>query len=120
MVTLKVGKNKKAFAVHKKLLCEKIPYFEKMFQGLWIEASGNIATFPEDEVECFDVLIGWLYSGALRLVTEIVSSILLTKIGETARVAQSDKQINNNVLEYTSGILPGRQVVPLRLTRRAP
>jgi hypothetical protein len=66
MVTLKVGEEEKAFAVHKKLLCEKIPYFEKMFCGPWVEASKNLATFPDDKVEAFDVLVGWLYSGKLR------------------------------------------------------
>lgn len=58
MVTLKVGLEEKTFTVHKKLLCDKVPYFEKMFGGPWVEAVANVATFPEDRVESFDVLIG--------------------------------------------------------------
>lgn len=69
MVDLYVGPEKAHFRVHKTILCHKIPYFEKMFRsGGFVESLENKATFPEDAVESFDVLIEWVYSGVLRSI----------------------------------------------------
>ncbi|TEY69491.1 hypothetical protein BOTCAL_0115g00110 [Botryotinia calthae] len=65
MVDLFVGPNKELIRVHKGILCRKIPYFDKMFNGPWVESANNSATFPEDKFESFDILIGWVYSGRL-------------------------------------------------------
>lgn len=54
------------FVVHKKLICQKIPYFKKMFADGWKESADNVATFPEDSIESFDILLGWVYTGVLR------------------------------------------------------
>ncbi|KAF7956584.1 hypothetical protein EAE96_003918 [Botrytis aclada] len=70
MVDLFVGPDKKLIRVHKDLLRKKIPYFDKMFDGPWIESANNSATFPEDTVESFDLLVGWVYSGSLRPLQE--------------------------------------------------
>jgi len=37
-----------------------------MFNGGFKEATTNSATFPEDSVEAFDILIEWVYSGKVR------------------------------------------------------
>lgn len=69
MVILEVGggnKPKQLFTVHKKLLCEKVPYFHKMFTGTWKEAEENKAVFPEDNVMAFDSLLCWVYTGVLK------------------------------------------------------
>ena len=66
MVTLYVGKKEVQFTVHKDILCNKIPYFEKMFKGGFQEAADNAAKFPEDDPQSFDVLLGWVYEGDLR------------------------------------------------------
>ncbi|TGO18013.1 hypothetical protein BTUL_0013g00900 [Botrytis tulipae] len=65
MVDLFVGPDKKLIRVHKGILCRKIPYFDKMFNGPWVESANNSATFPDDTFESFDLLIGWVYSGRL-------------------------------------------------------
>jgi hypothetical protein len=65
MVDLYIGPNKVHFCVHKELLCDKIPYFDKMFRGHF-EATMNSATFPEDTPESFDLLVEWVYSGSIR------------------------------------------------------
>ncbi|TGO60642.1 hypothetical protein BOTNAR_0142g00130 [Botryotinia narcissicola] len=65
MVDLFVGSDKKLIRVHKGILCRKIPYFDKMFNGPWVESASNSATFPDDTFESFDMLIGWVYSGRL-------------------------------------------------------
>jgi len=37
MVDLYIGPEKRHFRAHKKLLCSKVPYFEKMFKGQFLE-----------------------------------------------------------------------------------
>jgi len=66
MVDVYVGPDKAHFRVHKSFLCAKIPYFKKMFCSGFVEASENSATFPVDNAQSFDVLIGWVYTGILR------------------------------------------------------
>jgi hypothetical protein len=65
MVDIYVGRDdqKKHIHVHKGLLCSKVPYFEKMFFGGFKEATENSAEFPDDDVQAFDILIQWVYSG---------------------------------------------------------
>ncbi|TVY35864.1 hypothetical protein LOCC1_G008543 [Lachnellula occidentalis] len=69
MVDLYVGPRKEHFHVHKDLLCNKIPYFAKMFKGGFQEAITNSASFPEDVPGSFDILITWVYHGKLRPLT---------------------------------------------------
>ncbi|KAF4626405.1 hypothetical protein G7Y89_g11754 [Cudoniella acicularis] len=66
MVKLYVGPQKHLFRVHKKVLCEKIPYFRSMFEGGFKEAGENSASFPKDTVAAFDALLSWTYTGKLR------------------------------------------------------
>ncbi|TVY93103.1 hypothetical protein LAWI1_G001596 [Lachnellula willkommii] len=66
MVNLYVGPRKEHFHVHKELLCNKIPYFEKMFKGGFQEAVTNSASFPEDAPDSFDILVTWVYHRKLR------------------------------------------------------
>jgi hypothetical protein len=65
----------KVFRVHKKFLCDKIPYFSKMFNGGFVEAKNNTASFPEDSPEAFDLLIEWVYTGVLRQHTYGAASV---------------------------------------------
>ncbi|CZR67132.1 uncharacterized protein PAC_17031 [Phialocephala subalpina] len=67
-VELIVGKDKAKFLVHKKLLCDKIPYFDKMFNGGFEEARSKIATFSEDRAQSMDLLLGWVYHGSIRKI----------------------------------------------------
>ncbi|KAF7956583.1 hypothetical protein EAE96_003917 [Botrytis aclada] len=66
MVDLIVGTEEALFRVHKSFLCNKMPYFDKMFNGGFKEAKDNSAKFPEDLLESFDILIEWVYSGHIR------------------------------------------------------
>lgn len=66
MVDLFVGSPEpQLFRVHKKIICEKIPYFKTMFESGFKEALENKATFPEDDPEVFDNLIQWVYTDQL-------------------------------------------------------
>jgi hypothetical protein len=66
IVNLHVGSDlqRKHFRVHKALLCKKIPSLKKKLIGNkeWPE---GVAIFPEDNPESFEILMKWVYSGAL-------------------------------------------------------
>ncbi|TGO18015.1 hypothetical protein BTUL_0013g00920 [Botrytis tulipae] len=61
-VDLYIGSSRTHYRVHKNVLCTKIPYFNKMFNGGFSEASSNSAEFPEDAIGSSDVLLKWAYS----------------------------------------------------------
>ena len=67
-VKLYVGPTNALFCVHKKLLCDRVPYFAKMFSGRFKEASETSASFPEDSVQSFDLLLTWVYYRKIRKV----------------------------------------------------
>ena len=66
MVTLRVGKDDVEFVIHKKFLCDRVPYFDKMSSSPWKESKEHAATFPWDSAEAFDINISWVYMGAIR------------------------------------------------------
>jgi hypothetical protein len=68
MVDLYVGPAKEHFHVHRAAICTKIPYFEKMFRdGGFAESYTKSATFPEDDPESFDLLLGWVYHDSIKV-----------------------------------------------------
>lgn len=72
MVDIYVGPEKEHFHVHRAAICGKIPYFEKMFKdGDFVESYTKSATFPEDEPESFDLLLGWVYHGSIKVPAAI-------------------------------------------------
>ncbi|KAH7348888.1 hypothetical protein BKA65DRAFT_398386 [Rhexocercosporidium sp. MPI-PUGE-AT-0058] len=68
MVDIHVGEapNAKHFRIHKAILCQKVPFFDTMFNGGFKEATENKANLPSDRWETFDVLQEWVYTGTLR------------------------------------------------------
>ncbi|KAM3080853.1 hypothetical protein ACMFMG_004811 [Clarireedia jacksonii] len=61
MVDLYIGKDEKHMRVHKRILCHKVPYFDKMFNSGFKEAE----ELGANSVEAFDVLLGWVYTNTL-------------------------------------------------------
>lgn len=59
MVEIYVGHSKRLFRLHKAQLCSRIPYFDKMFNGNFKEASDNVAYLEEDDPASFDLLMEW-------------------------------------------------------------
>jgi BTB/POZ domain len=55
------------FKVHKKILCQKIPYFDKMFNEGWTETGTQSATLPDDDPKAFKLLVGWVYGGKIEV-----------------------------------------------------
>ncbi|KAF7863072.1 hypothetical protein EAF04_007155 [Stromatinia cepivora] len=66
MVDIYVGKEKQLFRIYKDLLCNKIEFFDKMFNGNFKEATENTAILPEDDPEAFDMLMCWAAYGTIR------------------------------------------------------
>jgi hypothetical protein len=72
MVDIFVGSEKKLFRLHKTFLCRKIDYFDKMFNGEFVEANG-VANLPEDDPAAFDLLVEWMYNSNPRRIRGLVS-----------------------------------------------
>ncbi|CAG8956827.1 hypothetical protein HYFRA_00011216 [Hymenoscyphus fraxineus] len=64
------GDNPKHFKVHKKILCQKVEVFDKMFNGGFLEASESKAHFPEDNPESFAAFIQWVYTDEIHYVMD--------------------------------------------------
>ncbi len=62
------GVEKTHFRIHKNVLCNKVPFFDKMFNSGFKESTDSMATLPEDDPKAFDVLLEWVYAGALRSI----------------------------------------------------
>lgn len=62
-VQVEVGdeKSKEAFQVHKGLLCKKVPYFNKMFNGGFLEGQTQSTHLLEDDPQTFKFFLSWLY-----------------------------------------------------------
>lgn len=65
IVTLLVGTDKVSFTVHKKILCSRVKYFDRMFNGDFLESKTGEATFPEDDPVAFDILLFYIYTNKL-------------------------------------------------------
>lgn len=57
-----VGKDRKKFAVHKKLICSVSDFFDKAFNGGFKEARENSMNLDEDDPLTFAVFLEWLYT----------------------------------------------------------
>lgn len=75
MVDLYVGEKEKLFRVHKKKLCDSIPYFDKMFNTGFEESIDNRAYFPDDTAICFGILIFWLYRDKLPPFSKLYDDV---------------------------------------------
>jgi hypothetical protein len=64
VVTIYVGAKRKAFKIHKKLLCEQSDYFSKAFNGRFQEANGEMYC-PEDNPTAFSYFVNYVYWNVL-------------------------------------------------------
>ncbi|KAH0009655.1 hypothetical protein KCU78_g10623, partial [Aureobasidium melanogenum] len=70
-VNLIVGKNKKAYTLHKDLLCFYSNYFRAAFNGSFKEAAERKLELPDVEKHVFEAVQLWLYTRKLQKPTEI-------------------------------------------------
>lgn len=75
LVTLYIGPTKTKFIAFEKPLCDRIPYFHRMFRGQFKEATDNEATFPEDDPMAFDLLLEWVNNYSPRRIRELVQNV---------------------------------------------
>lgn len=71
IVKLVVGSDDEAktFPVHRKRLCQKVPYFEAMFNGPYIEGQTQSAKMPEDDPIAFQSMLAWVYLDTIEHFT---------------------------------------------------
>jgi hypothetical protein len=73
-VTLIVGKEKKAYNLHKDLLCFYSDYLRAAFNGSFKEAAERKLELPDVETSLFDEFQVWLYTRDLQGPTAITES----------------------------------------------
>lgn len=74
IVTLVVGKKRKEFKVHKKLICEASKFFNDAFNGPFKEGKEGIMYMPEDDPDVITYLVDWLYRSPLPMVEDPANS----------------------------------------------
>ena len=60
MVKICVGESRKAFFLHRKLLCE-LDYFKAALEGHFREAESGELSFPEHGENTFSLFVSWIY-----------------------------------------------------------
>ncbi len=60
MVTIFVGSKRKEFMIHKDLICGTAEFFNKAFNGHFMEKDG-VMYLPDDNPEAFTLFVDWLY-----------------------------------------------------------
>ncbi|CZT42894.1 uncharacterized protein RSE6_02848 [Rhynchosporium secalis] len=70
-VTIHVGPvgRSEEFAIHKKLFCEKVDFFNKAFTGGFKENEGMMK-LPDEKPEIFRLFIDWLYRSEVAIVKD--------------------------------------------------
>ena len=96
-VTLIVGKKRKEYVVHKKLLCDSCKYFKDAFDGRIKE--GNLGTMymPEDDADVVAMFIEWLYKSHFPLM---IKDSGIEKSGEIVEITSypEDKVETNDTV----------------------
>ncbi|CZR67130.1 uncharacterized protein PAC_17029 [Phialocephala subalpina] len=120
MVALHTGQrdSKRIFRVHKKLLCNKIPNFDKVFNCNFQKAKGDVAYFLEEDRETTDLLIEWVYQGTIRRLERKINGARLESsswnFGEVYGLV--DKlclpDLQDEIIDEISGSLRGKDILP--------
>ena len=66
MVDIFVGASKQPFRIHKDLLCERSPYFNRMFNNGLKETIDQSATLAEVDSDAFQAFVEWVYRSELN------------------------------------------------------
>jgi hypothetical protein len=70
IVSVFVGKKRKEFNVHKKLICKASKFFNDAFTGTFKEGQDNKMYMPEDDPDVFACFVDWLYRNPLPAVED--------------------------------------------------
>jgi hypothetical protein len=77
MVDIYVGSKKQHFRIHKKILCQMVPYSERIFKGS-SEEDMNYATHFGESPRELDIILGWVYHNTLPALHKKEGTRLLT------------------------------------------
>ncbi|KAG9526777.1 hypothetical protein KCV07_g270, partial [Aureobasidium melanogenum] len=101
LVTLIVGKEKKAYTLHKDLLCFYSDYFRAAFNGSFKEAAERKLELPDVDKDVFEQFQLWLYTRNLPNPTGTVCSYwLLVKMwifGDRLQISLLQNQIMDSI-----------------------
>jgi hypothetical protein len=65
-----VGRKRKEFSIHKKLICQASKFFNDAFTGAFKEGQEGIMYMPEDDPDVFSCFVEWLYRNPLPTVED--------------------------------------------------
>ncbi|PQE12675.1 BTB POZ domain-containing protein [Rutstroemia sp. NJR-2017a BBW] len=102
IVTIYVGKDKAEFAIHKKLLCDRVKFFDKAFRGRFKEAEDGVMHLPEEDPDAFGLFVEWIYQARLPSFHSLEDSKLFYKLYMFA-----EKTVQEELANATADILRG-------------
>jgi len=79
-VSIKAGEAGKEFRVHKNLICDQSPYFERAFNGGFTEGQSGQVVLQDTQEYALRIVLTWLYTGRLEYVPAAEGSDLPTAL----------------------------------------
>lgn len=68
-----VGPNKQSWMLHEYLLCDRVDFFRKAFQGGFKEATTKEIHLEEDDPGAFGLFVEWLYGSSILMIEHRVN-----------------------------------------------
>lgn len=98
-----MGKKRKKFSVHQKLICNRSTFFHKAFNGAFKEGAEGIVYLPEDKPDVVEVFIAWLYSAVLNPPRKSSESFKSSarEVSSGSGFAINDGVVDNDSIEST-------------------
>ncbi|KAI4851213.1 hypothetical protein E4T44_02270 [Aureobasidium sp. EXF-8845] len=100
-VTLIVGKEEKAYTLHKELLCFYSDYFRAAFNGSFKEATERKIELPDVEISLFDAFQFWLYTrdlqGPTRVLEQFQFLINMWILGDQYQIPLVQNQVMDRI-----------------------
>lgn len=95
-VTVYVGKARKEYIIHEKVICDVADYFSKAFTGAFKERE-RIIHLPEEDTEAFGLFVDWLYKGIVPSIASQQHLERLFKLYIFAEKLCLDELANNTI-----------------------
>jgi hypothetical protein len=89
VVKIHVGRKRKEFIVHKKLICDASKFFKDAFTGPFKEGQEGVMYMPEDDPESFSCFIEWLYRNPLPIIED---GAKVSKVVTMTKKAAEDRE----------------------------
>jgi hypothetical protein len=92
--------------------CQKIPYFDKMFNRGWRETGSQSANLPDDDPKALKLLVGWVYGGKIEVPADAEGpiDILLGLSAMANKFALSS--LADEAIEYLNAMMLARNWLP--------